>query len=212
TANPVYQQVSLLSNAGRVAGSGNYAVFSGLSADSLLIRTEEFNSRCGVNAVQIVPRATPTGPVVAPLPASQVYAGGTAILRAGSGGLLPFTYQWYKNGVALSDSGNVSGSATANLTIVNATGGNAGNYSVTVANTNGTTTSTTNTLTVVSPAAGSYAEKIFTNHPVAYWRLNEAGDPSTNFSPAFDPAGGFNGIYGTLAQNGFDAVTGPQPP
>src|SRR5205807_7893089 len=47
---------------------------------------------------------------------------------------------------------------------------------------------------------------------VAYWRLNENGDPSTNFTGAADYVGGFNGTYGLLAQNGFNGVVGPQPP
>jgi hypothetical protein len=183
-----------------------------LSADSLLVRSAEFNTRCGITAIQIVSRATPIGAAIDLLPASQVYTGGRASFRASVAGVVPFTYQWQKNGAPLSNGGNISGSTNATLNITGVSAPDAGNYSVIVSNASGIVTSTVAPLTVTAPTAGSFAEGIFTNNPVAYWRLNETGDPSTNNSPAYDSVGGFNAIYGPRALNGFNGIVGPQPP
>ncbi len=209
--NPVYQQVPVTSDNGRVARSGNYVVFTGLAADALLIRTAEFNTRVPINAVQIIPRAVATGATLEPLPGSETYAGGRASFRIKASGVVPMTFQWQKNGAPLSDGGNISGATTANLNIANVSSADAGGYSVVVSNASGVVTSTVAPLTITSPAAGSYAEKIATSAPVAYWRLNETGDPSTNNSPAYDVIGGFNAVYGSLAQNGFNGIVGPRP-
>lgn len=47
---------------------------------------------------------------------------------------------------------------------------------------------------------------------MAYWRLNDTGDPSTNYTVALDYVGGLNGTYGLAAANGYNGVQGPQPP
>lgn len=66
-------------------------------------------------------------------------------------------------------------------------------------------------LTLAAPVAGSYVEQIVSGLPVAYWRLNETGDPATNYSAAYDYLGGFNGTYGNAAQNGYNSIIGPLP-
>ena len=66
-------------------------------------------------------------------------------------------------------------------------------------------------LTIVAPPGNSYPEKIVTNIPYAYWRLNETADPASNYAIALDYAGGFNGVYGSAALNGFNGITGPRP-
>src|SRR5262249_48231185 len=85
-------------------------------------------------------------------------------------------------------------------------------YSCTVTGPSASSTSSSAGLSVAPVPPGSYAEKIFTNNPVAYWRLNEIEDTSTNFSVVFDSVGGFNGVYGPLALNGFNNIAGPQSP
>src|ERR1051325_3205234 len=212
TGNPVYQQVRFTSNVGRVAGSGNYTVFTGLSGDSFVILSSEFATRSGINAIQIVPRATGIGPTVDPLLAGSTFTGGTARFRANAAGVLPMTFQWLKNGSPLSDGGNIAGSSTATLVISGASGADAASYSVTVTGPNGSTTTAGASLTVAAAAGGSYAEKIFTNNPIAYWRFNEIQDPSTNFSGASEYVNGYNATYGPLALNGFNGIAGPQSP
>jgi hypothetical protein len=210
--NSVYQQVPFTANVGRIAGAGNYTVFTGLSSDSFVIRSSEFNTRSGINAIQIVPRAIATGPTIDPLLSDSTFTGSTARFQVNAAGVLPMTFQWRKNGSPLSDGGNIAGSSTANLVITGVSVADAASYSVVVSNASGIATSTSASLTVQTPVAGSYAEKIFTNNPVAYWRFNENNDPSTNFSVAYDSVGGFNAKYGTLAQNAFNGILGPQSP
>jgi hypothetical protein len=212
TLNGVYQQVPLTSNNGRVAGAGNYTVFTGLAADSFVIRSAEFNTRAGINAIQIVPRASAIGPTIDPLLASSTYAGGTARFQANVAGVLPMTFQWKKGGVPLTDGGNISGSTTATLIISGVSLADAASYSVVVTGPNGTTTSASAALTVLTATGGSYAEKIVTNIPFAYWRFNEIDDASTNFAVAYDSVGGFNARYGPLSQNGLNGILGPQSP
>lgn len=211
-SNPEFQQVPLSSDVGRVAGAGNYTVFTGLSADSFLIRTAEYNTRAPINAVQIVPRASAPGATLAPLNGSKTYAGGTATFRIKANGVVPMTYQWLKNGSPISDGGNIAGTTSRTLSIRGVIAGDAGNYSVIVSNASGQVTSQAAPLEVLTPAPNSYAEKIVTNGAVAYWRFNENGDSSTNNSPAYDLVGGFNGVYGTLAQNPYYGIVGPRPP
>jgi hypothetical protein len=47
------------------------------------------------------------------------------------------------------------------------------------------------------------------DHPLSFWKLNETNDPSVGGVPAFDYVGGFNGVYGTSAENGFNDISGP---
>jgi hypothetical protein len=61
---------------GRSACFRNIHCIHSLSADSLLVRTTEFNTRVPINAIQIIPRATASGATLDPVNASQTYAGG----------------------------------------------------------------------------------------------------------------------------------------
>ncbi len=68
-------------------------------------------------------------------------AGATFSVNATGAG--PFTYQWRRNGVPLSDGGKFSGSSTPVLSIANVQAGEAGAYSVSVTGSTGTTISGT---------------------------------------------------------------------
>ena len=141
---------------------------------------------------------------VEPGPAA-LYTGRTATFAGTVSGTPPFTYRWQKNGVNLSDGGNISGSATNALTVSNVSAADVASYALVVANAAATVTSSVVSLSLVSaPIAGSFAEAVMTNQPLAYWRLGEVGD--TN---AFDYAGCRNGVYLSAAQTG---TAGPQSP
>ena len=62
--------------------------------------------------------------------------GTTATFSLATNGTDSLTYQWYKNGVPLSNSGNVSGVTTTTLTLTGVTcpGGDAGSYQVVISN------------------------------------------------------------------------------
>jgi uncharacterized repeat protein (TIGR03803 family) len=68
-------------------------------------------------------------------PASQAEPlGGTAKFTVTAGGALPLSFSWYFDGQPLSDGGDISGSATSNLTIVPVLAQNVGSYVVVVSN------------------------------------------------------------------------------
>src|SRR5262249_23077543 len=128
-----------------------------------------------------------------------VYRGGTAILSPRvRGDTNNLTYQWQKNGVALSDGGKVSGSSTASLTITKVGSSDAASYTLVVTNAFGSVTSSVAALSVVHPPTGGYAYVIYTNKPITYWRLNENVNPATN-AATYDYITGGAGFWGQNA-------------
>ena len=81
-------------------------------------------------------------PAIVTQPASQFGAlGSTVNLSVVASGTGPLSYQWFQHGVALADGGNISGSATTNLTITALTTNEVDTYFVVVANAYGSVTS-----------------------------------------------------------------------
>ena len=104
--------------------------------------------------VTISGSTTPTAPTITSQPAAaNVAAGKNANFTVTAGGTAPLAYYWSKNTIPLADGGNVSGSATATLTLTGVSATDAGNYSVLVSNAVGTATSTAAALTVILPPA-----------------------------------------------------------
>jgi uncharacterized delta-60 repeat protein len=84
---------------------------------------------------------TPADVAITQQPAEAVVEpGAAASFTAGAIGTGPLSYQWYKDGVALSNDSQFSGVTTATLTLANAQEADEGNYTVQI----------TNTLTTVS--------------------------------------------------------------
>src|SRR5208282_3094658 len=85
-------------------------------------------------------------------PASQtVNAGNTATFTVVAPGG-PFSYQWSLNGTALSDGGQVTGSATPTLKVSDVLRANTGSYAVMVSSGSAATSSVPAVLTVIDPA------------------------------------------------------------
>lgn len=160
----------------------------------------------GLGIVQVV------APTLASQPVSQqLYAGRTVKFQAIANGSAPLKYQWKKGGSDVIDGGAISGATTDTLTIAGIAAADAGSYTLTVSNSGGSATTDPATLAVTPlPAAGSYAAAVLSHHPLAFWRLNDTGDPTEGAS-AFDFWGGFTGTYGTAAENGKSSVAGPRP-
>ena len=161
----------------------------------------------GLGSVQAIP------PTIVKQPLSTaLYAGRTARFEAIATGSPPLGYQWQRNGNNLTNGGNVAGAQTDALTINNVSVADAGAYTLVVSNSANppATSAPPATLTVVAPSGTAYEAAVLAANPVAYWRLNESGDPSTN-TPAFDYWGGLAGSYSTNAQNGFNGIVGPRP-
>jgi sugar lactone lactonase YvrE len=76
--------------------------------------------------------------------------GNPAAFNVTVSGTTPLGCQWQKNGMPLTDGGEISGSATTGLVFSGTTIGDAGNYAIVVTNAWGSTTSTVAILTVIS--------------------------------------------------------------
>jgi hypothetical protein len=110
-------------------------------------------------------------PVVTHAPSSRTNnAGTTATFTVVYTGTAP-VFQWYKDGNALSDTSNVTGSATATLTLANVQDADVGGYTVRLTNAAGNVISSpAATLSVVDPPS-------ITTQPMS--RTNNAGTTAT---------------------------------
>jgi hypothetical protein len=99
-----------------------------------------------------------------------VLPGGTAVFTVAATGSTTFNYQWQLNGVDLPNQTN------ATLTLTGVQLSQAGNYTVTVSNVAGATTSDLALLNVIVLPETSYREVVLADGPVSYWRLGESTD------------------------------------
>jgi hypothetical protein len=145
------------------------------------------------------------------------YVGGTQTLTAAFDGTQPITYQWFAN--TNGSNQPIDGQTNATLNLSNILASAAGTYQLRAVNSQGTTFSTATTLsTIANPPdyppvpADKYAYEIYTNGPVAYWRLNETGNPATSAYPlqAYDYSG--HGVYPTYGTAVTTSNAGPQAP
>lgn len=110
-------------------------------------------------------------PSIVNQPQSQTLnAGDTATFSVTPSGSAPFTYKWRRNSSPLTDSGNISGSATAVLTVANPGASDAATYSVIVSNSVDSATSANATLVVNLPPS-------ITTQPTS--RTNVTGSAAT---------------------------------
>ncbi len=95
--------------------------------------------------------ATAVAPTITTQPAAaSVAAGGNATLTVVAAGTAPLTYQWRKDGTA------ITGATNSTLSLSGITAAQAGSYSVVVTNSAGSATSNAAALTVTSGIAGTY--------------------------------------------------------
>src|ERR1019366_5601440 len=61
--------------------------------------------------------------------------------------------------------------------------------------------------------ADSESTAILSNSPVAFYQLNETGNPGSGSVVAVDSgSNNFSGNFGTSCRNGYNNIAGPQPP
>jgi uncharacterized repeat protein (TIGR03803 family) len=97
-----------------------------------------------------------TDPGILVPPLARTYdAEQTATFEVQAGGTGPLSYQWFKDGVLLSDGTKVFGAQTATLSLSGVLGGDSGGYSVAVSNVFGVITSVAAILTVRDPVITS---------------------------------------------------------
>lgn len=131
-------------------------------------------------------------PVILTQPASQaVLQGATAIFTVAAAGNSPLAYQWQGNGTNLTDGGNVVGSGTSALTLLDALPANAGAYSVVVSNSLGSTASSNAALSIIpSTAPGAALSTLYSFSGGA-----DGGNPNGLMQDT-------NGIFYGTTQNG----------
>lgn len=156
--------------------SGNYDV----------VVTNQFGAVTSMVVTVTVNAAIPPSISVQPVSRS-TYAGGTASFSVVASGTAPLSYQWTHAGT------NLPGATVNPLVVPNVDATKTGPYSVTVANVAGSVPSSSATLSLINPVAGSYEAAVVGYAPLAYWRLDE-----TSGTTAFDHFGGHDGTYNNV--------------
>jgi hypothetical protein len=214
-----YPHVSLTFNGNIALGSDPFNGSGSRVFDGRLDEVAVFNQALSPGQVMMLfTNATgiPAIPAdIAGQPDSQApYTGQNARFTVSATGSSPLAYQWMTgtNGVYVNviNGGRVSGATTSALTISNASAADATNYVVVVSNAYGMVTSTAAGLLVSDSAYWTAASAC---GPVAYYGLNESGDPASGAVAAYDYVGGYNGMYGTSVKNGNASygIPGPLP-
>jgi len=195
------------------AGGGNRG-FSGSIDDvaifnSTLSQAQLLNLYAGASGVAYFPVTI----TAQPLPQTFFATGAVAHFSVAASGTPPLTYQWYLGATPLTNSSRISGATNATLTIGNLSAADLGNYHVVVANLANSISSSNALLSLQAPSGDPYEAGVLALSPMAFYELNETGDPASGNTLAFDYAGGYNGLYGTTVQNGNPNynIQGPQP-
>lgn len=121
-------------------GNGSRAESAAIAADGSIYITGSMQSYNGTTINDVVVLQGDRIPLAfAARPARvEALAGASFTLSATGVGTSTVSYQWYKGTTPLSDGGDITGSATATLTIANAEASDAGTYRVEITNLSGT--------------------------------------------------------------------------
>ncbi len=196
----------------------NQPGYTGYTTNFYFVATRTTDNVTVTSSIVTLTVKSASAPVLTdPTPANLVtFVGGSVTYAAGEAGTLPITNQWqFDNGLG---GGYVPLTLKTNSTLVlsNVQTTNSGNYELMATNLLGHTNTDAVNLTVLAdpaapdPATQIYANMANTNHPWAYWRLNETGNPVTTNLTAYDYSGhGFFAAYGNAVTV---ANAGPVPP
>jgi uncharacterized repeat protein (TIGR03803 family) len=184
-----------VTDGGMISGSGTHAlVLSNIALTNTgsysVVVSNSLGFVVSSNAfLQVI--ASPPQIVIPPINQT-VAPGASAVFSVSAVGDLPLSYQWQENGTNLVDGGNISGSTTSNLTIVNVTEGNNGAYSALVSNAQGSVATSNAVLSVVPP---SFAGTLITT-------LYSFSGGNDGASPNGLIFGSDGNLYGTTQFNG----------
>ncbi|HEX4120953.1 MAG TPA: immunoglobulin domain-containing protein [Verrucomicrobiae bacterium] len=118
----------------------------------------------------------------------EVFAGSSPTLFLGAVGPGVLNYQWTSNGTV------IAGATSSSYTVTDA--GTGATYVGTVSSIHGTNSTSPIVLAVAAKPTAPYPLAILADHPIDYWRLDEASG-----TVGYDRVGGNNGVY-TNAQLG----------
>ncbi|HVM50572.1 MAG TPA: choice-of-anchor tandem repeat GloVer-containing protein [Candidatus Acidoferrum sp.] len=151
--------VTNLTDGGPISGaaSGTLSIANVMPADAGAYRVTVTNAAGSVTSQQAFLGVLPWRPVITTQPTNVTAQAGQAVTFTISAvGSPPLYYRWQRNGVPLSEGGNVSGSASPSLNLRSASPADAATYSVNVSNATGQASSLPAVLTVIpitAPAA-----------------------------------------------------------
>jgi uncharacterized delta-60 repeat protein len=151
-------------------------------------------------------------------------AGTVASFSVVATGVAPLNYQWWKDGVALRDGGNIAGAAMAVMTLTNVLGGDAGGYNVLVSSAQGSVTSVVAVLKVRDPfIANQPVSQIKNQGESVFFTVTAVGTAPLNYQwrKAGTPLAGATassltlsnlqsphaGNYDVVLSNGFGSMT-----
>lgn len=149
----------------------------------------------------------PSLPTIEQQPLARTNApGSVASFTVATGGLQPQTFQWRKDGVAISDGARISGATTDTMVITLVEHGDAGAYSVTVANTLGQTNSATAQLSVKLAQSITFAP--LADQPLGAAPFNLTATAGSGLPVTFELVSGPASLAGsTLTVSGLGDVT-----
>jgi len=157
-SEPVPEKVRGLSNVVAIAANGEHSV--ALKSDGTIVTWgwSNYGQESSYNTTPIIQQPdvhiTGWGPPILfrqPRAYQEPCLGGTATMSVGALGAWPLTYQWKKNGVNLTDGGNVSGANTPLLTLSPIAYSDAGFYTAYVGNPAGAVLSSSSAMEVLGP-------------------------------------------------------------
>jgi len=131
--------------AGETASSLYLPATTSSDEGSYTVKVSNSAGSISSNAATLSITTATVAPSITSQPASSsVTAGQSASFFVTTSGTAPFTYQWYKDGVA------IAGATASSYSLTAASAGNAGAYTVTVSNSAGSITSTAATLSIAA--------------------------------------------------------------
>ncbi|MBI2512564.1 MAG: immunoglobulin domain-containing protein [Opitutae bacterium] len=183
-----------LANGGNVSGAtaATLTIANAQSADAALYDVVVTNSVNTATSAAVALQVNPAAPTLTTPPtAASVLAGATATFTVAARGTTPFTYQWSKDGNALTDGGNFTGATAATLSVANVSNAELGSYSVTISNGVGSpVTSNAVALTLKTVVAGqlgysggTYTQNFDTLPSSGTFTLSGAGPHALDAAP-----------------------------
>ena len=159
------------------------------------IRDNAGTSLMQIGEVELLGVRQPQAPFITlePVPSAKVFVGASPTFIVAADGYPTPTYQWYLNGATL-----IPNATNASYAFPNAQLGDSGKtFSCTIANSAGTTNSSSATLAVVARPTQAYPVAVLADSPAAFWRLDETPDNAAgnNGVVASDYVGGHSGTY-----------------